>query len=303
MDDIRRGKGNSIKDFRLRRKLVQIIAAVAQNGHLSGFVTGKIYSGPFKQVCVPGLNCYSCPGALGACPIGAMQAMVTGKHPKFAFYVIGMLTAIGAVLGRFVCAWLCPFGLIQELLHKISVKKITVPARADKWLRKLKYVFLALFVILLPTILRDELGMSVPYFCELICPAGMLEGGIPLLAVNEALRPMAHFLYAWKFAILIAVIVLSVLINRPFCKYICPLGAFYSLFNKVSFLKIRVDRDACTECGACAAVCKMQVDPCRDPGSAECIRCGECVRACPCGALSMSFKNKGYDMKGQEVEI
>ena len=282
---------NTRKSFAMLRKIVQALTAIAMNGHLNGFVTGKIYSGPFKQVCVSGLNCYSCPGALGACPVGAMQAMVTGRHPRFAFYVLGFLTAVGAVMGRFVCAWLCPFGLVQELLNKIPAGRKFAVIKADKYLRKLKYVILVVFVILLPTMLRNELGMSVPYFCELICPAGMLEGGIPLLILDKALRPAAHFLYVWKFAILLVVVFASVAAHRPFCKYICPLGAFYSLFNRVSFLKIRVDKTACTSCGACAAACKMQVDPSRDPGSAECIRCGECVKACPHGALRMGFKD------------
>ena len=281
----------NLKNQKKKRKIIQVLAALISNGHLSGFITGQIYSGPLKRFCVPGMNCYSCPGALGACPIGALQAVVGGRKPKFAFYVLGYLALIGVLVGRFICGWLCPFGLFQELIHKIPVKKITIPEKMDKMLRKLKYVFLIVFVILLPVILRDEMGISAPYFCKWLCPVGMLDGGIPLLILNKAMRPAAHFLYVWKLAILIGFIVLSMIINRPFCKYMCPLGAFYGLFHKFSFMQLKCDKVTCIDCGACAKICKMQVDPSKTPQSAECIRCGECVEVCPVGALELSMKN------------
>ncbi len=287
-----------LKKHRIIRKLVQTATGVLQNGNLSGFISGKIYQGPLKKFCVPGMNCYSCPGALGACPIGSMQAFLSARRPKAPLYVLGYLSIIGILIGRFICGWLCIFGLVQELLYKIPIKKITVPEKVDKVLRKLKYVFLFVFVILLPLFLRDEFKMSYPYFCKWICPVGMLEGGIPLLALNEAMREAAQFLYAWKFAILIFILLLSVVINRPFCKYICPLGAFYGLFNRFSFLKLKCNAESCTSCGACAKICKMQVDPHKTPNSAECIRCGECVKACPAKSLSMNFKSKSQDVNG-----
>ena len=281
-----------LKSQRRLRKAVQIISTFLTNGHLSGFVTGQIYSGKLKNFCVPGMNCYSCPGALGACPIGAMQAVLGARHPKFAFYVIGYLSLIGVFVGRFICGWLCPFGLVQELINKIPIKKITIPINIDRWLRKLKYGFLIIFVILLPVILRDEMGISFPYFCKWICPVGMLDGGIPLLILNKAMRPAAHFLYAWKLAILVFIILFSIVVNRPFCKYVCPLGAFYGLFHKISFMQLKCDKVTCIECGACAKICGMQVDPTSSPQSAECIRCGECVSACPVNALKITFSSK-----------
>ena len=270
---------------------MQALWALITNAHLSGFVTGQIYSGALKRFCVPGMNCYACPGALGACPIGALQTMLTARKPRFAFYVLGWLAMLGVLLGRFICGWLCLFGLVQELLYKIPTPKLTVPARLDQHLRRLKYVFLLVFVILLPTILRDEFGLSVPYFCKWICPVGMLEGGVPLYLLDAGIRQAAHALYAWKFGILVFVLLLSVLVHRPFCKYICPLGAFYALFQRVSFLRLELNSDACVHCGACAKVCKMQVNPAQTPNSAECIRCGDCVHACPKNALH--FKMTG----------
>lgn len=274
------------------RKIVQTLNALISNANFAGFLNGTIYNGPLKKFCVPGMNCYSCPGALGACPIGSMQALFGARHPKFAFYVVGYLSIIGVLVGRFICGWLCVFGLIQELLYMIPTKKFTVPEKLDKVLRKMKYVFLVVFVVLFPIILRDEFGVSFPYFCKWVCPVGMLEGGVPLVLMNEGLRAAAHWLYAWKLLILLVMIAMSIFINRPFCKYVCPLGAFYGLFHRFSFLQLKCDQSACIDCGLCAKTCKMQVDPSKTPTSAECIRCGECVSACPVSALSMTFLNK-----------
>ena len=251
------------------------------NSYLIGFLHGKIYQGKLKNLCVPGLNCYSCPGALGACPIGALQAVIGSWNFKLAFYVSGFLIFVGALVGRLVCGWLCPFGLIQDLLHKIPFFKKISTFRGDKLLRKLKYVILVVFVILLPMFLVDLLGQGAPYFCKLICPVGTLEGGIPLVLLNSAMHSALGWLYAWKNVLLVATILLSILIYRPFCKYICPLGAIYSLFNRISIFRYRVDEHKCIHCGACAKVCKMHVDPVKNANDPECIRCGKCKQVCP----------------------
>ena len=276
-------KKKSVRDW--PRHLIQAAWAALTNSHVSGFVTGKIYIGKLKNLCVPGLNCYSCPGATGACPIGSLQAVIGSWNFKFAYYVIGFLIFVGAILGRLVCGFLCPFGLIQDLLHKIPFFKKIRTFRGDKLLRKLKYVIFLVFVILLPLFLTDLMGQGAPYFCKLICPAGTLEGGLPLVLLNKAMRGAIGWLYIWKNTILIATIVLSILIYRPFCKYICPLGAFYSIFNKVSLFRYRIDGDKCVHCGKCAKVCQMNVDPVKTPNSPECIRRGRCRQACPKDAI------------------
>ena len=277
-------KTNKVSDA--KRHGIQAVWAFLTNSHVSGFVTGKIYTGKLKNVCVPGLNCYSCPGAVGACPIGSLQAVVGSWNFKMAYYVVGFLIFIGAIFGRLICGFLCPFGLIQDLLNKIPFPKKIRTCKGDKLLRKLKYVIFAGFVILLPMFLVDIMGQGAPYFCKLICPAGTLEGGIPLALLNKSMRSALGALYVWKNAILVVTIILSIIIYRPFCKYICPLGAFYSVFNKVSFFKYRVSKEKCVGCGKCAKVCRMQVDPVVNANSLECIRCGRCKQACPTGAIS-----------------
>ena len=276
----------------LPRHRIQALWALLTNSYLKGYATGKIYTGKLKHLCVPGMNCYSCPGALGACPIGALQAVIGNYNFKFAYYVAGFLMLVGALVGRFVCGWLCPFGLIQDLLHKIPFPKKIKTFKADKVLRYLKYAILLVFVILLPMFLVDIIGQGSPYFCKLICPVGTLEGGLPLLLLNKSMRSAIGFLYAWKNVLLAVTLFLSILIYRPFCKYICPLGAIYSVFNPISVFKYRVDHDKCIQCGACERVCKMQVDPVKNCNALECIRCGLCKKACPTGAISSGFFKK-----------
>ncbi|MBR4668663.1 MAG: 4Fe-4S binding protein [Butyrivibrio sp.] len=274
------------------RKAVQSVWGILSNANLRGFLTGKIYTGPLKRFCVPGMNCYSCPGALGACPIGAMQSVFDGRRRKFAFYVVGFLAAIGLFVGRFICGWMCLFGLIEELLYMIPVPKIRVPAKIDKILRYFKYPVLIILVFALPFFYRTDVGTGDPFFCKYVCPVGTLEGGIPLILANESLRSSLGVLFGWKAALLMLCILSSMFIYRPFCKYICPLGAFYSLFQKISLLRMRCDKDACIHCGKCAGICPMNVDPSKTPNSAECIRCGECIKACPKKALAFSMRNK-----------
>ena len=284
------------------RKFIQASWAVLTNSYFKGFALGKLYTGPLKKFCVPGMNCYSCPGAVGACPIGSLQASFTGRRLRFPFFVLGFLAFIGILVGRFICGWLCVFGLIQELLYMIPTPKIKIPRKADKILRYVKYVILAVFVLLLPIFLREKTGMSAPYFCKWICPVGTLEGGIPLVLLDSKLKAAVGFLYAWKLAILGLVILASVFIHRPFCKYLCPLGAFYGLFQRISFLKLAFDDSKCTGCGACAAKCNMQVDPRENCNSAECIRCGECTKACPTGAIKFKTafsKPKNINTEGE----
>ena len=271
------------------QRVVQLISAVLVNGYLIGFQKGKIFTGGTKAVCVPVLNCYSCPGALGACPIGALQAAVGGMTRQVPFYVLGLLMLFGVVLGRVVCGLLCPFGLVQDLLHKIPVPKWNPPKQVDRPARLVKYFVLLVLVIGLPAFAVTQTGVTPPYFCKYICPAGTLGGGIPLLLANPALRSLAGGLFGWKVLVLAAVVVASMLIHRPFCRYLCPLGAFYALFNRFSFFQMHLDEAACIGCKKCEHACPMAVEVTKNINSAECIRCGKCKTVCPTGAISSGF--------------
>ncbi|MBP3879648.1 MAG: 4Fe-4S binding protein [Lachnospiraceae bacterium] len=268
----------------LKRKLIQIAAFGFTNSRVPNFLSGRLYTGKWKEFCVPGLNCYSCPAATFACPIGALQAVTGTKKSPVSFYVLGLLLAFGVVFGRGICGFLCPFGLLQELLAKVPFPKKNLPA----FMRYVKYLILVVFVLILPLVLTVG-PASVPAFCKYICPAGTLEGGIPAVLTQPSVRSMLGPLFCWKLGILIAVIVLCTFVHRFFCKVLCPLGAIYGLLNRVSILRLTVDHDKCIHCRACESTCKMDVYPVMHPDSAECIRCGECAQICPKGAISVGM--------------
>ena len=269
------------------RGWIQAGATLLTNIHLPNFLKGGLYQGAGKTVCVPGLNCYSCPAASGACPIGSFQAVVGSSKFRFSYYITGFLILLGVLLGRVICGFLCPFGWFQELLHKIPTKKLST--KKLKPLTYLKYVVLLVMVVLLPVLVTNQLGMGDPFFCKYLCPQGVLEGAIPLSLANAGIRAALGSLFKWKFIVLLTVIVLSIVFYRPFCKWLCPLGAFYALLNKVSLFQMQVDQSKCVSCGKCAKVCKMDVDVTKSPNHTECIRCGMCIRACPTDAVSFRY--------------
>ena len=269
------------------RGWVQAGAALLTNLHLPNFFRGRLYQGAGKAVCVPGLNCYSCPAASGACPIGAFQAVVGSSKFRFSYYITGTLILLGVLLGRFICGFLCPFGWFQELVHKLPTKKLST--RKLRPLTYLKYAVLLVMVVLLPALAVNEVGMGDPFFCKYLCPQGVLEGAIPLSLTNAGIRAALGTLFTRKLSILLAVAVLSVVFYRPFCKWLCPLGAFYALLNKVSLFQMQVDPNKCISCGKCAKACQMDVDITKTPNHTECIRCGMCVRACPTHAVAFRY--------------
>ena len=265
-----------------RRRLIQLYAALLYNAHIKGFAEGAISTTNAKAVCVPGINCYSCPGAVGACPLGSLQNALSSAPVRAPYYVLGLLMLFGLVLGRVVCGFLCPMGLLQELLHKLPTPKIK-KGRITRAFSYLKYVLLAVFVLWLPLYFAAQ-GQPVPAFCKYICPAGTLEGAVGLLAnpVNADKYPMLGLLFTRKFLILITLAVLAVFLYRPFCRFLCPLGAIYGLFARVSLLGVQVDADKCTRCGQCRACCPVDI---RHVGDHECIQCGRCRACCPTQAI------------------
>ena len=279
------------KDKQKMRLIFQAAFFALTNSYAIGFAKGKIYTGGNKQLCVPGLNCYSCPGALFACPIGSMQAVLSDRNFKVSCYVFGLIAAFGVLLGRLICGWMCPFGLFQDLLHKIPIFKKTKKLPGDRWLKYLKYVVLAVFVLVLPSLVADVTGAGSPWFCAYICPSGTLLGGIPLTAANTGLQSAIGLRFWWKVLLLAAVTVLSIKVYRPFCKYLCPLGALYGACNPISFYRLRVNKDACVACGACQKACGMDIPVWQQPNSMECIRCGKCKQACPKHAITSTWED------------
>lgn len=274
------------------RLLVQAAFAALTNGYARGFAEGGIFTGAAKRVCVPGMNCYSCPGALGACPLGSLQSALAGRELSAAMYVAGILAVFGAALGRFVCGFLCPFGLVQDLLFKVPFVRKFRRLPGETGLRWLRYAFLGVFALLLPMFAADFAGLGEPWFCKWICPVGTLEGGIPLVLLNSAMRGAAGFIFRWKLVVLAVTLLSSLAVWRPFCRYVCPLGALYGAFNGISLYRLRIDAAKCTECGACRKACRMDIPVWRKPNGADCVRCGDCASACPHGAIRLGFRDE-----------
>lgn len=272
------------------RRWIQAAATAASNAYLLFPATRIIYQGELKAVCVPGLNCYSCPAAIGACPVGALQAFMAGVRPAvrggqfhLGLYVLGFLGMIGSLVGRMPCAWLCPFGLLQELMHKIPSPKFEIP----RILSFAKYLVLALFVFILPLAVADDFGYGITWFCKFICPAGTLEAGIPMMLLKPELQGLIGALFLNKLTLLALFLVWMVLSRRPFCRTACPLGAIYALFNRFSVFRMVHHPNRCTRCEQCAHDCPMGIRFYEGANQADCIRCLKCLQSsCRFGAIS-----------------
>lgn len=278
-----------------KRKLIQLYTALLFNANLKGFLQGNIYKGNSKILCAPGINCYSCPGAIAACPLGSLQGAISSDKSTL-FYVGGILLLYCILFGRMICGWFCPFGLIQELVYKIKTPKLR-KNKATRILSYLKYVILVFFVFIVPITyaFRDT---PLPAFCKYICPAGTIEGGLGLLAneVNASYFSMLGPIFTWKFVLMISIIVGCIFIFRLFCRFICPLGALYGLFNKISFFGVKIEESKCTHCNLCVNHCKMDI---KEVGDQECISCGECIGVCPTQAIK--WKGSGLLRKNSDL--
>jgi len=267
----------------LNRRIAQFISTLVMNSYFAAIPAAHFYQGNLKGICVPGLNCYACPLAWGSCPIGALQHYVVIR--QFPFYVLGLIGLVGVFIGRFPCGWLCPFGWLQDVLYKLKLPKFSAP----NWLRHLKFVFLIGVCVVVVWLTSDT------WFCK-ICPAGTLEAGLPWLAWqargSEAAEGMifaAPFFYM-KVLVLAALLLLMGMMRRPFCRFVCPLGALYGLTNKISLLTLEVDLDSCAiafakgsdfencaSCNYCSEHCPMDLKVPEEIGSVDCIRCMNCT--------------------------
>jgi len=242
------------------------------------FNTPFIGPNHYAWLTVPALNCYACPLAQGACPIGTIQHfLVIGVIPLFAIGVIGVF---GAVAGRFYCSHLCPFGFFQDLIGKLSKKKIILP----HWVGYGKYVSLVVLAIIIPPLVEE------PFFCTL-CPAGSLEAGIPIVggawietkfgnadifSSSMSILSMVGWWFWFKIGILAGMIVLTLKVKRPFCRMVCPMGALLGLFNRISLFVHPPSEKAATGKGYFLKECPVHITNPHDVDSHNCIKCEQC---------------------------
>lgn len=216
------------------------------------------------SICAPVLYCHSCPLSAMACPVGVLVNFSTFR--VVPFITIGILGLTATVGGRLVCGWVCPFGLLQDILYKIRSRKIALPPA----LGYLRYVVLIGLVFAVPFFLPGK-----PYtFCN-FCPAGTLESTIPwaFMGVSSGYG----FSFFLRIGILLGVILFAVTASRGFCRTLCPLGAIFSLFNRFSLFKLSLTKGDCNGCGACGKMCPVDIDPVKQMNAAQCTRCLDCT--------------------------
>ncbi len=221
------------------------------------------------HIIFPGLHCYACPLAVTICPIGLMQNLVV--YGTFPYFWIGAIVAYGLLAGRGFCGWFCPFGTLNDLLSFRRVR-ISRPISYSK------------FVVLAGTVVAAW-AFADTMFCK-ICPAASLEASIPylFLGVAHVNRPFVVHMITLGLTLLG-----MLLIARFWCRYLCPMGALLSLFNRVSFLHLTLDTSRCGRCSDCASSCPMGINPHEDHDDHNCIKCGECASACSFDALKLTF--------------
>ena len=227
---------------------------------------------------VPALNCYACPLAQGACPLGTIQHfLVIGTIP---FFAMGAVILFGIIAGRFYCSHICPFGFLQDMLKKMSKINLRIPFR----LEYLKYASLIILAIVLPVIVKE------PFFCTL-CPAGTLEAGIPIVggewlkvkfssgdtfSSGFGILSMIGWWFWFKLGLLAAIILMAIFMKRPFCRMFCPLGAIFGLFNRLSFF-IHPQPDTPGQVYHLKS-CPVGIIDKNNVDSPSCIKCRECYK-------------------------
>lgn len=222
-------------------------------------------------MCAPVFHCYACPLATFACPIGVIAQF--SAIQIFPFVAIGLLIAAGALFGTLICGWVCPFGWLQDLASKIPTPRFDLP----KWTGHLRYVVLIVAVLAVPYFF----GEGHPLFICRICPAGALEAAVPSIAGQAIAGKEIVWPNALKLTILGLFLIGIFFIKRPWCRILCPLGAIFSLFNRVSALFLRFNPDKCTNCLQCHKLCEYGIEPERSPNNGRCIRCLECIGCGP----------------------
>lgn len=261
----------------------QVVALVLINGNAAAIRTPGLYQGPLKSICLPVLQCHSCPVSLFACPMGSLQYFImTGR---FSVYLSGIIGLVGVTAGRIGCGLLCPFGLIQDILFKLGTVRIPLPA-GMAWIK---------YGILLGIVGLATYFLTIPAFCKL-CPVAVLEAGYPHAFLdpsvfariyNSDTHTFLGWLFLFKTLLLTALLLAAVRIKRPFCRILCPLGALFGLFNRFSIVHISVDTSTCNSCQRCARICPVDLDIYRNPDSPECILCMKCTS---CKSISVTSR-------------
>ncbi|MEZ0537485.1 4Fe-4S binding protein [Caldicellulosiruptoraceae bacterium PP1] len=193
----------------------------------------------------------------------------TSVSTYFATLFITFIITI--LLGRFFCGWICSFGTVFSYLNKIVKKvfkiKININEKIDNYLKYSKYIILFLIALFIWTLNYNILKSFSPWdaFSELIA----LSSGV--------------ISYKGGLLILSFIFIISIFVERAFCRYFCPLGALFSITSKLRILRIRKKNNNCGNCMICTNECEMGLPLNRldEVKSGECLNCFRCVSSCP----------------------
>ncbi|MCX7770232.1 MAG: 4Fe-4S binding protein [Proteobacteria bacterium] len=252
----------------MKRKIIQIVSLISLNSYIKGFINRVNYGGALKRVCIPVINCWSCPSALTGCPIGAIEVYV--KSGQIPFIPLLYIIVPGLLLGRFFCGFICPAGFIQELIFRLKTKKLKLNNG---------FTFLPILSLVFGVIIFSYV-FSNAWFSRYLCPMGTLQASIPWVILDEGVRSNIGGVFVFKIFFLIFVALFSVFIYRFFCRTLCPLGFILGIFNKIAFLKIKYDRANCDLCEGCKDVCPVDLKIPEEVNNFKCIRCMNCVNIC-----------------------
>jgi polyferredoxin len=217
-------------------------------------------------------------GVDALCPFGGVESAITFiatgamlQRVAWSSFILLLATlVIALVFRRSFCGHICPLGALQELAARLGKvifgKRLTVPAAVDRPLRYLKYAVLVVFVAL--SVVFGQLAIR-PYD--------------PWVAWNHLIGADLFTGFLVGFIVLVASLVGSVLFDRFFCKYLCPMGAFLAVLRRIGWFRVRRNDATCTHCYACDKACpvNIQVEAVSEVRSLECIDCNLCVNACP----------------------
>nr|WP_315020430.1 4Fe-4S binding protein [uncultured Aminipila sp.] len=202
--------------------------------------------------------------------------------------LVSVIFLLTAMLGRFFCGWMCAFGTLMDFLYFISYKitrrKVKVNYKVDKALKSLKYIVLAISVIFIWTLGQNLFKGSNPWDIF-----GIYTSFGEHSVLNEFVKSN------WIGVGLLGIVVLGGLfIERFFCRYLCPLGAIFSILSKLRIIKIRKTENNCGKCNRCSKACSMGINlnPKEVVTSGECINCFKCTSACPRNNLNIMAGTK-----------
>lgn len=259
------------KRLRVYRLSAQAAAFVLLNLRFLNIWFPNLALSGMLGVCAPGFYCHGCPWATMACPLGVIvTSLRTGAGPVLVV-ALASIGLVGTFGGRLVCGWICPFGWLQDLLYKLRTRKFGLPSR----LRYVKYAVLAAFVFAGPYFLPNT-RLSV---CD-ACPSAFIESVIPYgfqIHWDREIPGILDGRFFLKAGVTLAVLLMSIVISRGFCRMLCPLGAMFGFFNRFSVFRYGLTHHKCAGCGACAKNCPVDIDPIKQMNDAECIKCYECT--------------------------